>query len=142
MFELLIGYRYRSAAVVTAEPAADSDAVQLVAELRGQPGARTPHVWISEGGRRISTLDLLGHEFALLTGDQRWRGTADSVSTALGAPIAVQCIRDNAWFAATGLKPHGALLVRPDDFVGWRCSGFPADPSSDLHQALSRILCR
>lgn len=92
--------------------------------------------------QRISTLDLLGHEFALLTGDQRWRGAADSVSTALGVPIAVQCIRDNAWFAATGLKPHGALLVRPDDFVGWRCSGFPADPSSELRQALSRILCR
>lgn len=142
MFELLIGYRYRSAAVVTAEPAADSDAVQLVAELCGQPGTRTPHVWISQGGQRISTLDLLGHGFTLLTGDQRWRGAADSVSTALGVPIAVQCIRDNAWFAATGLEPQAALLVRPDDFVGWRCSDFPADPSSWLRQALSMILCR
>ena len=45
MFALLIGYRYRSAAVVTREPG-DPDAIELVEELRGQAGTRVPHVWV------------------------------------------------------------------------------------------------
>src|SRR6202012_1482318 len=57
MFSLLIGYRYRSAAVVSGELPADSDGVQVVEELRGQPGTRVPHMWVRDGG---STLDLLG----------------------------------------------------------------------------------
>ncbi len=46
MFSLLIGYQYRSAAVVSEDPvAADPDAVSLVEELRGLPGTRVPHAW-------------------------------------------------------------------------------------------------
>jgi hypothetical protein len=138
MFELLIGYRYRSAAVVSGEPVMDADAVQLVEELRAQPGTRVPHVWVREG---VSTLDLLGPGFTVLTGDERWRGAVTSAS-ALGMPIAMQCLRDDAWAAATGLAPAGALLVRPDDFVGWRADELPGDPEGELRQALSTILSR
>ena len=79
MFSLLIGYRYRSAAVVAGEPAVDPDAVQLVEELRGQPGTRVPHVWVREG---VSTLDLVGSGFTVLAGDERWCAAADSASAA------------------------------------------------------------
>ena len=138
MFALLIGYRYRSAAVVGSEPAAcDPDAVALVEELRGQPGTRVPHVWVRGG---VSTLDLLGPGFTLLTGDEQWRAAVTSASSALDIPISMQCIGDDAWTTATGLSPVGALLVRPDDFVGWRAEDLPADPESELHQALSAIL--
>jgi hypothetical protein len=51
-------------------------------------------------------------------------------------------VGDDAWAAATGLAPAGALLVRPDDFVGWRADELPADPEGELRQALSAILCR
>jgi 2-polyprenyl-6-methoxyphenol hydroxylase-like FAD-dependent oxidoreductase len=133
MFSLLIGYQYRSAAVVTAEPVADPDAVQLVEELRGQPGTRVPHVWVRDG---VSTLDLLGPGFTVLTGDERWCAAADSVS------IAAHRISSDEWAAVTGLAPEGALLVRPDDFVGWRADELPANPERDLQQALSAILGR
>jgi putative polyketide hydroxylase len=133
MFSLLIGYRYRSAAVVSGEPPADSDGVQLVEELRGQPGTRVPHVWVRDG---VSTLDLLGPGFTVLTGDERWCAAAASAS------IAAHRICSDDWAAVTALGPEGALLVRPDDFVGWRAEGLPADPESELHQALSAILCR
>ena len=142
MFNLLIGYRYRSAAVVTDELAVDPEAVQLVEELRAQPGTRTPHAWVRHDGKRVSTLDLLGPEFTVLTGDQRWRAAATSASAALGILITMHCIGDDAWAAVTGLAPEGALLVRPDDFVGWRADELPANPESELHQALSAILCR
>ena len=133
MFNLLIGYRYRSAAVVSGEPVVDTDAVQLVGELRAQPGTRVPHVWVRDG---VSTLDLLGPGFTLLTGDERWRAAAASAS------IAFHCVGNDEWAAATGLPPEGALLVRPDDFVGWRADGLPEDPERELHQALSAILGR
>jgi putative polyketide hydroxylase len=133
MFSLLIGYRYRSAAVVTAEPVADPDAVQLVEELRGQPGTRVPHVWVREG---VSTLDLLGPGFTVLTGDERWCAAAASAS------IAAHRICSDEWAATTGLAPEGALLVRPDDFVGWRAESMPANPEGELQQALAAILGR
>ena len=93
MFSLLIGYRYRSAAVVTGDPLVDPNGVELVEELRGQPGTRVPHVWVREG---VSTLDLLGPGFTVLTGDERWRGAVASASGALGIPITVRCIQDEA----------------------------------------------
>jgi putative polyketide hydroxylase len=142
MFSLLIGYRYRSAAVVTDEPPVDPDAVQLVEELRGQPGTRTPHVWVEHDGERVSTLDLLGPGFTVLTRDGRWRTAAASASAVLGIPVAVHCVGNDNWATATGLAPEGALLVRPDDFVGWRAEKLPSGPESELCQALSAILCR
>jgi 2-polyprenyl-6-methoxyphenol hydroxylase-like FAD-dependent oxidoreductase len=133
MFHLLIGYRYLSAAVVSAEPAADPEAVHLVDELRGQPGTRVPHAWVREG---VSTLDLVGSGFTVLTRNERW------CSAAASASIAAHRIDSNEWAAVTGLSSEGALLIRPDDFVGWRADELPADPETDLRKALSTILHR
>jgi hypothetical protein len=143
MFALLAGYQYRSAAVVSDElPPTDPDAVTLVQELRGQPGPRVPHAWVQYAGERVSTLDLLGPEFTVLTGDERWRSAVSSVSAALDIPITMHCVGDEALGAATGLAPDGALLVRPDAFVGWRVYGLSDDPESQLRHALSQILGR
>ncbi len=128
MFNLLIGYRYRSAAVLGDEPRG-----LLVDELHGQPGTRVPHVWVRDG---VSTLDLLGPGFTVLTGDERWCAAAASVS------VAAHRVDSQQWASITGLAPEGALLVRPDDFVGWRAEGLPADPEGELRQALSAILSR
>jgi putative polyketide hydroxylase len=153
LFALLAGYQYRSTAVATDEPApADPDAVQVVAELCGQPGTRIPHAWVCLGGQRVSTLDLLGAGFTLLTGDggANWIGAAAAVSAALGVHVNAHRIGtaedivdpDGRWADLTGLAPEGALLVRPDAFIGWRADKLPADPGSELAQALATILSR
>ncbi|MDM4142637.1 MULTISPECIES: FAD-dependent monooxygenase [Mycobacterium] len=129
MFDLLIGYRYRSPAIV----ASDADGGGLVHELRAQPGTRVPHVWVRPG---VSTLDLLGPEFTVLSGDERWCAAAASAS------LATHRFYSDEWAETTGLAPDGALLIRPDDFVGWRAEQLPADPEAELRQALSRILGR
>lgn len=129
MFELLIGYRYGSAAIVNGST--EPDAVQLVSELRGQPGTRVPHVWVRDG---VSTLDLLGPGFTVLTGDERWCAAAASAS------VPAHRVCGDEWAAVTGLAPEGALLVRPDDFVGWRADALPDDPNAALRQALTTIL--
>lgn len=146
MFALLVGYQYRSAAVVTDEPtSADPDAVSLVDVLRGQPGTRIPHVWVQIAGRRVSTIDLVGPGFTLFTGSSGapWRGAAGAASAALGVPIAVHAIAaDSRWAELTGLSPEAALLVRPDDFVAWRASTLPRSPEDTLSRVLCRILGR
>ncbi len=153
MFNLLVGYQYRSAAVLADDPGpTDPDAALLVDELRGQPGTRVPHAWVQWGGRRVSTLDLCGSGFTLLTGDGGgpWHDGAANAAAALGIPI--NCYRigadaevvdiDGRWAATTQLGPHGALLVRPDDFVGWRARTIPPDPADQLARAVAAILSR
>ncbi|MCV7166241.1 FAD-dependent monooxygenase [Mycobacterium stomatepiae] len=150
MFPLLIGYQYRSAAVVSDDPVpADPDAVSLVEELHGQVGTRIPHAWVLDGEDRVSTLDLFGPDFTLFTGDDgaAWPDAAASASQALGVPITLRRIGtewdvDGACSAATRLAPDGALLVRPDDFVGWRADTLARSPKTELSRALCQILAR
>lgn len=150
MFALLIGYQYRSGAVVSDDPGpADPDAVSLIDELRGQPGTRVPHAWVIDGGKRVSTLDLVGPGFTLLTGDDdaAWSDAAACASKAAGVPIGLRRIGtasdiDGSWTAAAGLAPDGALLVRPDDFVAWRADELPRSPGDELSRVICRILGR
>jgi putative polyketide hydroxylase len=153
MFAVLIGYQYRSAAVVSDQPPPDdSDAVSLVEELRAQPGTRVPHVWVHRAGRRISTLDLVGPGFTLFTGSSGapWATAADAVSATLHVPIHVHSIGTDSeigdiegrWAELTGLLSDEALLVRPDGFVAWRTGALPTSPEDRLRQVLCQILGR
>jgi putative polyketide hydroxylase len=154
MFALLIGYQYRSTAVVTDEPApTEPDAISLVDELEGQPGTRIPHAWVeSVGGKRLSTLDLVGPGFTLFAGPsgEPWAGAAEAVSGMLNVPINVHSIgtdgeiRDieGRWAELTGLSPDEAMLVRPDGFVAWRSGAPSPSPENRLGQVLCQILGR
>jgi putative polyketide hydroxylase len=153
MFNVLIGYQYRSAAVIFDDFApADSDAVSLVDELRAQPGTRLPHAWVERAGRRLSTLDLVGPGFTLFAGTSAavWEPAAEGVSAALHVPISVYGfgadgeIRDidRQWAQLTGLTPDEALLVRPDGFIAWRTGPLPRSPGDRLSQVLRQILGR
>ncbi|WP_328314280.1 FAD-dependent monooxygenase [Streptomyces sp. NBC_00442] len=126
--EIMTCYRYASAAVHGA-PAGDT-----VEALAGQTGTRLPHLWLERDGGRLSTLDLCGPGFTLLTGADAQAGIWADVADDL--PVTVHhisygkadvdsgrtALRDTegAWPALVGLAPHGALLVRPDGFVAAR----------------------
>jgi putative polyketide hydroxylase len=138
-----LGYRYRSAAIL-GEPD-DVEPAMLPSQLRAQPGTRAPHVWL-EGGERISTLDLFGKEFVLLTGagGGAWIDAArrlDDVLTTYQIGGDCQFTDSNGAFATDyALALDGAAIIRPDGFVAWR-SVAEETPSSDrlwdvLRQAL------
>jgi hypothetical protein len=77
----IVGYRYRSQAVLSEDAASEPPgdiALLEREELTGIPGTRVPHVWLEQQSRRISTLDLLDARFVLLTGNEgtHWRDEA------------------------------------------------------------------
>jgi 2-polyprenyl-6-methoxyphenol hydroxylase-like FAD-dependent oxidoreductase len=142
MFALLAGYQYRSSAVISDE-ASTGDGMAVVDKLCGQPGTRVPHLWVDHAGSRVSTLDLLGPGFTVFTDDDGdgWDAAAASVGQTLRVPVDVHRV-GGRWTDVTGLSRGGALVVRPDAFVGWRSTTLPERPDHELAHSLSGILHR
>ena len=82
------GYRYRLGG--GARRACRRAPGAAAAELTGQPGTRAPHVWLERDGQRLSTIDLFGRGFVLLTGAGRraWVDAARSLTAPAWRPIA------------------------------------------------------
>ncbi|MEN3225773.1 FAD-dependent monooxygenase [Mycolicibacterium porcinum] len=141
IFDMILGYQYHSAAVISGEQ--PTGTLTFVEELRGQPGTRMPHIWLSRSGHRVSALDLVDHGFALFTAgaEAAWTAAASALRATLGLELTVHPL-NAAGVVQVGLGTNGALLVRPDDFVGWRAEELPVDPETTLCQALSSILDR
>jgi putative polyketide hydroxylase len=124
-----LGYRYDSAAVVDPDPRLPSTE-DVALDLDGTPGSRLPHRWVSPG---VSTLDLIGSRFTVLSGADAWLRAASTLG------VAAHRIALDGWPAAVGTGVDGAVLVRPDGFVAWRSGGVGADPVGELTSALSRV---
>ncbi len=155
LFYPIIGYRYRSQAILSEDAAVSSqDEILLLdrEELTGLPGTRVPHLWLEQQGQRISTLDLLDGRFVLLVGSNGvfWCEAAAAVKVSLGIELMAYRIGpdadlldlENGWTAKMGISPEGAALVRPDGFVAWRTRTLTASAESVLEQVLSHILAR
>ncbi len=128
---LNMGYRYGAGAAVVAEPEEpELPEFRHPAEWTGQPGTRAPHVELGE----ISTLDLFGSGFVLLTGSDGGDWLAEAGD--------LVCRHSDLFHTSYGIDSAGAVLVRPDGFVGWRSRRGCADPRSALTKALATILCR
>jgi 2-polyprenyl-6-methoxyphenol hydroxylase-like FAD-dependent oxidoreductase len=148
-FSMEIGYRYNSPAVVL-EPGPHPPH-EHPRESKGRPGARAPHVFLERDGARLSTLDLFGGKFVLLAGPEGrpWRDAALVAAGELGLALDAYLPGDarladpgDCFPAAYGISPAGAVLVRPDGFVGWRAAGAPDQPEKTLRSALQSLLCR
>jgi 2-polyprenyl-6-methoxyphenol hydroxylase-like FAD-dependent oxidoreductase len=102
-----MGYRYDSAAVIDAKPELPSRE-NVTENFNGDPGSRLPHVWLEPG---LSTLDLVGTGYALLTHSDKWTAGPGVTVHKVDVPI-------------PGLTGEGALLVRPDHVIAWRATSY------------------
>jgi putative polyketide hydroxylase len=146
---LFFGYRHLSAAVCR-EPGDDGAPLENPERPTGRPGSRAPHVPLWRDGAELSTVDLFGRGFVLLTGSAEWVAAAADAGAALG--VEVRAYRIGAepgdgtftdggrWADTYGVTEAGAVLVRPDFFVAWRCVG--AGDRTELERALCRVLAR
>ncbi|MFC8828791.1 FAD-dependent monooxygenase [Streptomyces sp. NPDC057137] len=144
------GYQYRSEAIV---PDGTEIIESGVAEYRptARPGARAPHSWVRSRGEVISTIDLYDGGFVLLTGPDNadWVEAANQLREQLGIPLRTFGLSSDLspveeavddLLRRYGLEPSGALLIRPDGFVGFRSAGSADDEHQALENALHRIL--
>ena len=154
LFYPIVGYRYRSAAILSGDAASSEQEIALLDRetLTGQPGTRIPHLWLEQKGRRISTLHMLDGRFMLLAGPDGtlWRDVVPEVDASFGIDLVAYHVGSNGdlldlmndWQTKTGTSAEGAILVRPDGFIAWRTSTLTTNPEHLLEQVFSSILCR
>ena len=123
------------------------------------PGTRAPHVELEQNGTSISTLDLFGTNFVLLTGHEggAWRQPVTAAGKKIGIDIECHLVEraatqgklvdlhgDHATPFCThyGIEPSGAVLVRPDGYVAWRAKTYSAAQADRFGQVLNSVLSR
>lgn len=113
---IVLGYQYDASPVIV-----DDGTPRIIVGQdyvrSARPGARLPHLWLSDGA---SLYDRLGTGFSLL-----WLGDGANVdpfiesAAARGVPLTTIDLRD---LALADLYAAPLLLVRPDQHVAWRGS--------------------
>lgn len=145
---VVFGQAYAEGAFVDPTPAAH-EVFEDPGRPSGRPGTRAPHVVVARDGETLSTLDLFGKDFVVLSADRdRWRPACEAVSQAIGITLRAYGVGPDGgfedvnhdWATKYGVGERGAVLVRPDGIVGWRSPDAVGDPGHVLEQALVRIL--
>ena len=150
------GYGYESAGVVPDGSAAPAPADDIrVYQPSTRPGAPLPHAWIDdEDGRRRPVKDLVAPgRFLLIVGEdgEAWCEAARQLAAEADVPLDAlrighlggdlydpRCV----WVRHRQITGDGAILVRPDRFIAWRCPAGSGEPGAALAAALSQILAR
>ena len=146
-----LGFRYEDGAAAadgSTPPAVENPMADYL--HNACPGGRAPHLWVQRDGERVSTLDAFGGGLVLLTGTDgaAWRAAAQEAAAPRQTPIEVLSVGEAGDLQAPagrfetlyGVEPDGAVLVRPDGFVGWRAHRAGDAPAEDLARALTTIL--
>lgn len=146
MLGLQLGYAYAAGALVGDDgprPTPENPVREFVPSSHA--GARLPHGWIEADGRRVSTLDLIALDgLTMLVGPT---GTA-WIEAARDLTVPIRSLRigvdvvdsDDWWTSVAQMRPDGALLVRPDQHVAFRCRGAAADAATLLHRTVRSVL--
>ncbi len=146
MLGLQLGYGYAAGALALDDDTLPDPISPRTYRPSARPGARLPHAWVESRGERRSTLDLIDlGRFTLISlgAHTRWAEAARHATHLPFAHIRLgidATAPDDAWRADCEVGPDGALLVRPDQHIGWRAEGLPDSPASSLDAALRRIL--
>nr|AHF72758.1 FAD-binding monooxygenase aromatic ring hydroxylase [Salinispora pacifica] len=148
-----LGFAYEQGAVIPdGSPPPPREPLRDIYHPTTRPGHLLPHAWIKRADRVLSTHDLTGStgSFVLIIGQkaERWRAAAAAVAEKLSVPISIVAIgvdaefvpTDDRWPQVREITDEGAILVRPDNHVGWRSRGAGANPTGELAGALGRIL--
>jgi 2,4-dichlorophenol 6-monooxygenase len=148
-----LGYVYRSD-VITEEPTPAPEPERnptLYYTPTTRPGARVPHARLERARQPLSSLDLVDPRgFTLLTGvgGQQWRASADQIATRICIPVTVHLIGERGglwdpygdWASRCEVDTTGAVLVRPDGHVVWRCQTAGPDAPQQLTHAINQAL--
>jgi len=125
------GFRCRSAAVALED---DDDTMENPHTPSGRAGYRAPHVLVEHDGAEVSTVDLFGRGWLLLTLDPAWNGC--------GVEVPVLTDPSGRLAAKYGIGDQGASLIRPDGVIAWRSKDLVLDPAATVRRVLDSVLAR
>ncbi|MGG0151733.1 FAD-dependent monooxygenase [Bacillus mycoides] len=140
------GYQYCSEAIIDE---CNTPHRMDIVDLNGRPGTRAPHFWGTYEGKEVSILDLFGSNFVLLTGAEpsAWTEAARDVSSELGVNIKVFRVglsgdfvaQENVFSELYGIGHGGAVLIRPDGFIGWGTEKAVVNPDVVLKEVMNNM---
>jgi 2,4-dichlorophenol 6-monooxygenase len=148
-----LGYVYHSD-VITAEPTPPPEPQRdpvLYYTPTTRPGARVPHARLERDQKPLSSLDLVDPKgFTLLTGvgGHNWHTSAEQIAQRVRTPITVHIIGERGglydpyrdWATRCEIDTTGAVLIRPDGHIAWRCPTTNPDAPQQLSDAIDRAL--
>lgn len=133
--DIEMGYHYKDSPVVHHDP----DTVEILNPDNGYngyvpstvPGARAPHVFLSDGKTSIHDLFGTGQEFTLVdfTTEGQYIHSFQPAAKTLGVPLKVLHLLDEEHVHQVWQRD--AVLIRPDDHVAWRAALEPNDLDAD-----------
>ncbi|MBB5082108.1 FAD-dependent monooxygenase [Nonomuraea endophytica] len=139
-----MGQVYRSSAILTEDPNPrhpDGESLEDPRRPTGRPGTRAPHLLIERHGVERSTVDLFGGSFVLLTDDPAWTEAAEEVGGLVAHRFGGDLTDlDGLFHHRYGIRPGGAVLVRPDGHIAWRSPAGDPEPARTLKSVLARVL--
>lgn len=146
---------YASSAVVNdgVVPPAPMRDYELHYQATTFPGARLPHCWVEHEGQTCSTLDLAKPErFTLLARNRgrAWLKAAAELAPQLPFELAAMRIGPGCevsdlygeWADLSEIGETGALLIRPDQHIAWRCKASTGNERETLRTVLAQCLAR
>ncbi|KAI8931147.1 hypothetical protein NX059_011500 [Plenodomus lindquistii] len=126
--DIEMGYRYKDSPIVVPDP----DTVEILDQSNGYvpdtvPGARAPHVFLSDGKTSIHDLFGTGQEYTLVdfTADGLYVHSFQPAAKTLGVPLRLVHLPNEEHVHQ--IWQRDAVLVRPDDHVAWRATLGPKD---------------
>ncbi|MBX7435129.1 FAD-dependent monooxygenase [Mycobacterium sp. Y57] len=150
---LEFGFSYNTGAIVSdGTPAREPIDPIRIYEPSTRPGHPLPHAFVSDGNSTYPLQKLThGGRFVLIAGEDgaAWVVAARSIAERTGLPIDAYTVGNEqadlfdarfAWLRKREIDRDGAVLVRPDRFIGFRSIGAADDPEATLAGALSQIL--
>ena len=151
-----LGFSYRVGAVIP-ESSPRREASNLVTDYLPTtwPGSRLPHLQVRRGTDCISLHDIINTlGFLLLTHAPEhdiWLEALRSIQDAIAMPVTCLSIgrssgadlvdEQGGWELLSETSISGAVLVRPDGHVAWRCIQRPEEPAELLRTVFHILGC-
>ncbi|OJJ42748.1 hypothetical protein ASPZODRAFT_76310 [Penicilliopsis zonata CBS 506.65] len=150
------GQRYLDGALLRKKDGEMLPAASRPEQWAGMPGTRAPHAWIEKQGETVSTLDLFGRQWTVLSESAGWM---DAVATmhqqqkqqqrsiekqtlpiqAVHVGIDVRFSEPGEFGRLMGVSSTGVTLVRPDGYIAWRSEKRVRDPVQTLKKAWKEL---
>jgi putative polyketide hydroxylase len=103
----------------------------------GQPGTRAPFGRLKDGR---STLDLFQRGWLVIAPDDSYRAPTATASQKLGFEIEFQQI-DEDLHPLFGIGRSGAVIIRPDGYIGSRINDMPINAARVLAYSIGFMAC-